>query len=315
MEHNTIITESKQPSPFTQPGFEHFSGLPDAGFSDGFGVMFVALCKSGYVHMARNCAVSLRACGYEGKIAIITDDAAMKTVRTKPPTMRCLDFFDEVIIKNGLYKDRTEMGKMKLTLYDLSPFEQTFFIDADSICGRKFNLEKVYEKLKHREFFMQITGNGDHWSLHNEIADFLGLRPNQLYDTHSGAMFWKRGPLAESIFSDSLKVYNELVMRGKKGMSFFNGIADEACFSGGIAGKYEIDEFDKAGIVSFDVKDLTAYHKSELIFGWASGANIVGNPAEKCYRTFSQTACNELRHRTGEVANHYYDYINKAQMQ
>src|SRR3990167_2341269 len=112
------------------------------------GFLILALEKESYYHMAYNLALSLK---YNSQypVEILRDE--------------------EVKISPAF--------KAKTHIYDLSPFDETIYVDADSLCIH--SPDELFEYFKEREisFFVQkihqypYTGNKMIWSDMKEIAD------------------------------------------------------------------------------------------------------------------------------------------------
>lgn len=282
------------------------------------GILFLALCKADYVHLARNCAASLRNCGYTGPICLITDDATFNRARFDVSDSRYFDFFNSVKIHNELSKDRAEIGRTKLLLYDLSPFDETLFIDADMICPAAFNVEKAFADLSGREFHSRIDGKHAPFSPKDAVAEIIGCRKEHLYYTHTAVIWFKKGPVAESVFRDALSIWEKLTALGPTTfpITFYGGISDEICFAGGLAFKYEFDSFDYKGLCAFNHtwNAVDEYNSRDVICTWGSGQYFMGMQLLNSYRLFFAEVCKSLA-KKGVACQHFYNITEKLQME
>lgn len=281
------------------------------------GILFLALCKSDYVYLARNCAVSLRNCGYEGKITLLTDDATLARPRNEPAWMKVLDFFDEIIVHNGLPKTRDKMGLAKLLLYQLSPYKETLFIDGDMLCPKNFSFDKAYEFLKNRDFHSRIDGFQDSYSLNQTVANIVGTKKQHIYFTHTAVIWFKKGKVAESIFSDAINVWEKITAMGKQvnPNAFYGGVTDEVCFSGGLAFKYEFEPLDYKGFcnVYHTHNAIDDYNNKDVICSWGSGPNSLGANLLNSYNVFYKQVKRDIEAK-GILAPDVYSISEKMKM-
>jgi hypothetical protein len=142
---------------------------------------------------------------------------------------------------------KVEYQKAKLLLYDYTPFNETIYIDSDSICLPNKDIASLFKRFKGSSFEMSIYNEGDFFNLgdtfpsgeekkifwfgkasHKTIRETFGLAENAtIYNLQSSFFYFKKGKTAQRIFSKAKQFYE---MRGYGEQKWANGIGDEMAF-------------------------------------------------------------------------------------
>jgi alpha-N-acetylglucosamine transferase len=127
------------------------------------GVLLIALGNPLYVRYALNLAASIKAKTPDIQIALVHDDS-LSAIESKVTDLS--KFFDHLIkAPKEIYtiNGKPCYFKAKLFMYDLSPFDQTLFLDVDVIWSPINTIDKLFDELKDVEFTMISEGVID-WS-------------------------------------------------------------------------------------------------------------------------------------------------------
>lgn len=117
------------------------------------GILLISLGGNNYAGWAVNMAASLRYNSPNVKIAVVVDDKSKAVLINYP------QLFDFIIDANT--KDYTNdegkfaPGKMKLAMYDYSPFEKTIYLDIDGLVIR--DIEPLFERLNGHDVASQVN--------------------------------------------------------------------------------------------------------------------------------------------------------------
>lgn len=186
------------------------------------GILLIALGHSNYYRMAVTLAASIKA-NDNLPVCLVTDNTVL---------MEHAKLFDLVSVppKRAITaKNATEFIKAKLFMYDLSPFDETIFLDVDQIMisGRK--LSPVFDELKAVDISFSNTGKAEHsiWAEIAEVQSIYGEKP--FWNFHSEFVYFKKSDVAKKFFKAAIKVYEENKI--KSAVRFANAtMADELAF-------------------------------------------------------------------------------------
>lgn len=105
-------------------------------------------------------------------------------------------------------------------MYDLSPFDETIFLDADIIMFPKRPLDELFEEFRDIEFTIQNRGYIDlsekdiketsYWCDILEMKRLYGFRTGKYYHIHSEFVFFRKGAKIEKLFNSAKEIYNNL---------------------------------------------------------------------------------------------------------
>lgn len=193
------------------------------------GVLIIAI-GSWYGRWASNLAASIR-WNSDIPITLAHDGAAVSHF-----SPNSIALFDQMIhIPPKFYNNGTQDElKAKLFMYDLSPYQETVYIDAenlflplrkvDELFRDKFTIQSrsvinASEASKNPQFI--------HWGNIATICKQFNITSGKLYNLFSEYVYFKKDKKTKKIFDDAKKVWEKL----EGSMQVFNGsVPDELCF-------------------------------------------------------------------------------------
>ncbi len=134
--------------------------------------------------------------------------------------------------KKGIQYIRT-----KMFMYDLSPFENTLFLDCDLLWLKKQPLE-LFEQLEGNSISYQNYGYADlssevpsdfnMWAKVEDIKKAYQLQAGRYYQIHSEVFYFEKGSIAKKYFKAALKIYDSVKVKAKV---FAGAVPDELPFA------------------------------------------------------------------------------------
>lgn len=180
------------------------------------GILIIALGSPYYGNLACNLAASIKATSPELPVTLIWSDDALNQLSDTKKTV-----FDELIeCPREMYhreNGKRVFVKAKTHIYDLSPYDETIFIDADVImCPRK-TLTQMFDELKSVDFTMENRGRVDLsnikpsdvylWAKIPDIIDNYGFKSGFIYSLHSEFIYFKKNERVAKYFDDVKSVF------------------------------------------------------------------------------------------------------------
>jgi hypothetical protein len=176
---------------------------------------------------------------YEPNIAIclVHDETAIAHLNEKE-----LALFNQFIVADPV--DYTVQGKkqyqrMKLCALKYSPFDNTLYIDVDTLWFPKKKISQLISSFQKFDFFIGKNGEYDpttkrkiangytFWGDPATISRYFNLK-NPMPQTISGVFWFKKTAFTEKVFSRALEIFNDPMAPSVK---WANGKADEYCFN------------------------------------------------------------------------------------
>ena len=204
------------------------------------GIILVCLGHPYYSHMAFNLAVSIK---YQDSTIPITVVKSGSSLDQLLPWQRGI-FDNEVELDLNLIKRSgvVEYLKAKTLLYDLSPYEKTIYLDADTILSERKKIGDLFS-LTGVQFAnrgeMKDSSGISQWVDIKVLFDTYKI--DHWYDLSSEFIFFDRSALNKKFFNDAKKYYDddkipvvtfeEKKKQGKTGITqFAGGKPDEVPF-------------------------------------------------------------------------------------
>src|ERR1700741_1401819 len=196
------------------------------------GILILALGHWRYGEMAATLAASIKSNGCELPICLIYQSGAIGTLTSKHKAL----FTDMSLITN----DKVNNGDYfyaKLLLDQLTPYDQTLYMDADTIVMPGNDLTEYFKQHEGgidfknsgskqlKDFEKGISG----WMDASQIAKAYDLpEETELYNIHSEWVLFDKSNAVLDMFKAAKEVYEnpKIDMR-----TFGNNIADEAAFA------------------------------------------------------------------------------------
>jgi hypothetical protein len=247
------------------------------------GILLIAFGRIGYMKMAFNMAKSLKFFSPDVKIALATDGThtAIKDIE------KYVDVF--IPIEKG------DPGDIKMSMYDLTPFENTLYLDVDGICIKDIRpLIDLYLK-DGRPFISDVHGEGginddihySIWAKNKHIWAWFNLPIDAKFQGLQTSLVWftkESKPLFDCI--QKTKNFPKKFLTHKWG----NSIPDELIF-GGAAAKVGFDAkftgrpifFGNRGVARVTYDEMVENHYINSMYG---NVNLV---LSKYRRYYDQT--------------------------
>lgn len=200
------------------------------------GVLILALGHPYYGRLAHNLAMSLRFTSPKLKITLAYADEALNHYTD---SMR--DIFDNIIHVDPVHYTKfgqVEYIKAKTAIYELSPYSETIFLDADMLWLPKKPIDNLFEELKDIDFtiqnrsFIDVSTEYEQdvsiWCDLKELCEAYGINEGKYFHLNSEVIYFKKNKQVRKIFKDAVRHYDSLRIMCK---DFANGIPDELVFS------------------------------------------------------------------------------------
>jgi hypothetical protein len=144
-------------------------------------------------------------------------------------------------------KEYTVNGKQnhvlnKFRLFELSPFEETIYLDADSVWSRGRNINDLFEQFKAVDFGFTTYNENEYFPINSEKSIFWCKEGNNIndfnkffkfkkdaifYHVQASFLYFKKTEKAKQIFDKALEVF---LKRDFDFREWADGMADELAF-------------------------------------------------------------------------------------
>lgn len=188
------------------------------------GVVTIALGAQKYTEYAFNLAASVKMSNPKIPVGLITSEQNL--LHPLWPVMKKVFDIVKIIDSNIThYKGIFMPGRVKIQLNELTPFENTLFIDADSIIFPTAKLTHELEKLKehtmayycwHQYSRDRIERHGQtaYWGSLVEYIDSHGMRGDKFQEVSSYFFWWKKSDRNNTFFKTALEIHDG-ILEGK----------------------------------------------------------------------------------------------------
>lgn len=166
------------------------------------GIVTMALKHPLYGRYAYNLALSIKSADFKQQVAVIADEEGLRSLH---PGQRMI--FDYIIAPAS---DKPLVNKFHL--HELSPFEETLFVDADMIFSPLADLNEYWRSMSSIEWTMANRGKDiegiSEWTTRQDLIDSYG-DVEQWFDLSSEWIYFKKNDLSYSIFVNAEMYYEE----------------------------------------------------------------------------------------------------------
>lgn len=187
------------------------------------GILLIAIGHEDYKKMAYNLAASIKVNDKELPVALATDAVIPECFAS---------LFNKVINVPEKYytiSGKKDYLKSKLFAYDLSPWDETIFLDVDQILVPGKKISPVFDELKEVDITFSNTGPSDVsvWADVAEVKKVYGDKP--FWNFHSEFFYFKKNDRVKKYFKEAKLIYERSGL--KSAFSFAGGrMADELAF-------------------------------------------------------------------------------------
>lgn len=189
------------------------------------GIVLIAIGDYLYTNYAVNACIGLKSHTDNLKVSLITNKRSLLYLEEDEKPL-----FDSIIIcEDRQYNGVRGMDyfKLKLHLDELSPYDKTLYIDADTIWNNDHSIHEFIKSFEGISFTCANRGRikiedselRSRWTDLNKIKRFYLV--DELYDLSSEVIYFEKGT---KVFSESRKVYNDIRIEPNR---FGEGYPDE----------------------------------------------------------------------------------------
>ena len=168
------------------------------------GIVTIAMKHPLYGKYAYNLALSAKSADMNVQVAVIADAEGLRHLH---PGQRMI--FDHII------EPKSEKPLVnKFYLAELSPFEETLFVDADMIFSPLADFNEFWRSMSTIDWTMANRGKDDlvkgisEWTTKEDIAEAYG-EAEQWYDLSSEWIYFKKNDLTYTIFANAEMYYDD----------------------------------------------------------------------------------------------------------
>lgn len=286
------------------------------------GILVLCLGHPYFGRMGHQLAVSIRQIEPDIPIALVWAGHALDHLTV----FLLSDTFDFVIeapkesyTKNG----NTEWIKSKTYLYDFSPFEETIFIDADTILTGYHKPSEMFAELEPFDFTVQNRGceaivkardSYSTWANTSEVREKYGLSDeSKFYRVYSEFIYFKKTERIKELFEqhkynyDNLQVPVRIAGRngGKEINEFSGGIPDELPLAIAMMQKSVYPHSDNFIPIYWQTMEKKIPQDLKNYFALSAGGKISGEWTKKHYDRLVQSYFNSagLHNTTWKLQN------------
>jgi hypothetical protein len=196
------------------------------------GVLLLAIGHPNYGHYAHQLCISIKSVDPSIKVACAHAEGALSHVITYHKFDQLIDVPTEMINSNGL----KDYMKAKTHLYDLSPFDETIYIDSDVIWCPQKPIANLFNELQDVNFTMSNRGKIEiekalkgfiHWADPEQIREKFNIKSGWLINLASEFMYFKKSPPTKELFDRAKKIFDKPLIDFTR---FGHSMPDELAF-------------------------------------------------------------------------------------
>ena len=194
------------------------------------GIVLVSLGSPYYMRMAINLAFSIKATSII-PIHLITNNHTIPNV-----DLSCFDTIETPNEQQYMRNGKPEYFRIKTCLYDLSPFDETIYLDVDMVALNQKKFEQLFDELEATELVMACRGSEDiktcdekisQWANIPEICKVHNIKEGKWFQLSSEFIYFKKLPGNKKYFDTAKEFYDNPEVEF---MKFGGCMADELAF-------------------------------------------------------------------------------------
>ena len=200
---------------------------------DNTGILLIAVGHKNYGQLVGSLAASIRANNCQIPIHLVYEQDTI--TRLDAQYLALFTSKSIIPIECITHKENTCYIKSKVHMYDLSPFENTLFLDADILMLNNGKINQVFEDLKDVDFTIKhsggkkftdesITKDSMQWANLLEVKEAYNFTNEMIWNVHSEFIWWKKNKENKKLFDLWIKNFENLKV---KNIEFGGCIPDE----------------------------------------------------------------------------------------
>jgi hypothetical protein len=267
------------------------------------GILLIACGHRNYGRMAVNLASSIRLVDKDVNICLAYTESAVTHISEEEKAL----FNDFVEIPKKYYtlgKNNKAYIKTKAHLDQLTPYDETLFLDVDQVWLWKKTPSQIFEELGQHEYVIENSGyvrfdniifpQAENWSDMQDVRTAYEFTDERFYKIHSEFIFFKRTDNIRTLFEKIREVYTKPKVKPKE---FAGAYPDEYAYAVAMSILQfypSIDNYVPTFWYPREKKDLHLHQIAELYLTLSIGGAYVDESSKKQYNAVVKRAFNEL---------------------
>lgn len=218
------------------------------------GVLLFAFGAANYGQMASNLGWAIKSSsGFKIPVTLIATESAIKTLNTNCRTKH----FNQIFIVSDeihTYKGRKNFYvRPKCDMYSLSPYDDTIFMDVDTIWFPGKNINDLFNRLaagkddvmwqnsgvRNIKQLAEENGRIDYWVAARDVLNLFEWKRPFALQTHSYFIYFRKNETVKAYFDEVLRIHDyaadQIVLPDAERKFIFRDwrgtVPDELCFS------------------------------------------------------------------------------------
>ncbi len=257
------------------------------------GILMIAMGHENYIKMAVNLAASIRA---SSKIAIhLAHDGKYNKLSSIEQAL----FSSNNIPADEVWhvKEKEDFVKAKTRLYELSPFNNTLFLDVDMVWLFR-PVDELFKELEGTQFAIMNIGPEEkcYWADPIEIRQFTNSE-HPMHVFYSELLYFKKNAITKAFFKQVKQNYDKPKVKSKQFAG--NHMPDELAYIIASLQTGLLPHIDNWLPIYWYLRDkkhrhLQPYQLTNTFYGYSIGGNVTPQYAKAHYNNLSTHFANAM---------------------